>query len=94
MAEQSLISNDNLARIGFDHELDLAIILNAGTVTVSKKTMSTTVEALIGAVFKHSGLGAVKVAVQALGITHPYLEAVTLMFPLPALHIHTSLGVS
>ena len=49
-----------------------------GTKTVSQKTMATTVEAILGAVYKDGGDHALDTVLLALNVTHPFLEAVTL----------------
>jgi len=78
VAEQAIITNKNLSKIGFDIGLDSCVILNQGTGTVSDKTMATTVEALIGAAFRDGGENALEHLLNTLGLDHEYLQSVTL----------------
>lgn len=76
--EQDLLGNANLTAVGFTHRLDRCVILNQGTTAVSEKTMATTVEAILGAVFMDSGADALGAVLITLGLTHQFLEAVKL----------------
>lgn len=78
VAEQAIISNNNLSIVGFTIGLDACVILNPGTVTVSDKTMATTVEALVGATFCDGGEDALAKLLDTLGLDHEYLTSVTL----------------
>lgn len=70
-------SDANLAFVGFSHGLDRCIALEPGTRAVSRKTMATTVEALIGAAYQDGGDLAVEQVVSQLGIDHEHFHAVT-----------------
>jgi ribonuclease-3 len=76
-AEQALLVNTNLSAVGYGHGLHDCIILNQGTLSVSDKTMATTVEAILGAVFIDGGADALSAVLATLGLTHQFLEAVT-----------------
>lgn len=68
---QAIAGNTNLARVGRECGLDPHIITNPGhRGPISDKTLATTVEAILGAVFRDSGkdLVAVKNAMQKMGI--------------------------
>lgn len=56
--------------------LQPCIILNPGTETVSEKTMATTVEALIGAVFCDGGEAALGTLLNHLQLDHEYFRPV------------------
>lgn len=71
------MGNLNLSAVGFAHGLDSCVILNPGTQSVSDKTMATTVEAILGAVYMDGGDGALNAVLVNLGLTHQYLESVT-----------------
>jgi ribonuclease-3 len=74
--EQDLVSNNSLGRRGFELGLDRCIITAPGLERVSTNMMATTVEAILGAVYVDSGandLGAVRAAVQAMGLHRHYL---------------------
>lgn len=75
--EQDTLRNTNLSQIGYIHGLDAAVILNDGTLRVSTKTMATTIEALLGAVYLDGGRDAMYQVLQALGMIHPFLQVVT-----------------
>ena len=78
MVEQDLLSNANLGRVGVSLGLNGCVILNAGTFSVSQKTMATTVEATFGAVFKDGGADALNGLLVRLGLTdHEYLRPTT-----------------
>lgn len=76
-AEQALLGNANLCAVGFAHSIDKCVLLNQGTTSVSDKTMATTVEAILGAVYLDSGANAMSAVLVTLGLTHRFLEAVT-----------------
>lgn len=76
-AEQALLRNDNLRAVGFAHSIDRCILLDPSTRFVSDKTMATTVEAILGAVYMDSGADALNAVLVTLGLTHRFLEAVT-----------------
>lgn len=78
MAEQSIINNKNLSKVGFTVGLDACVILNQGTATVTDKTMATTMEALIAATFCDGGENALEKLLETLGLDHEYLKQVTL----------------
>lgn len=64
-------SNDNLATVGFNVGLDAHIMVNPGQLgAVSRKTMATTVEAVIGAIYLDSGkdIEAAKDAMVCIGL--------------------------
>lgn len=65
-----VLSNVNLDKVGRSKGIEKFIELHAGTPEVSPKTMATTVEAILGAVFKDSydDLEAVKRAMVAFGL--------------------------
>ena len=68
---QSIAGNTNLARAGRIHGLDAHITTHPGHKgPVSNKTLATTVEAILGAIFLDSSkdLTAVKDAMEALGL--------------------------
>lgn len=69
-------SNDNLAAKGFEHGLNLCVILNPGTLQVSKGLMATTVEAILGAVELDGGPGALLQVATHLGLVHPLINLV------------------
>ncbi|KAF1809634.1 ribonuclease III [Eremomyces bilateralis CBS 781.70] len=71
---QAVLGNRNLAAIGFAHELRPCVMLNPGTTTLSAKTMATTVEAILGAVFIDGGDAALAQVMGTLGLTHTLLE--------------------
>ena len=50
-----------------------------GTAAVSQKTMATTVEAILGAVYRDGGERALAAVFVILGLTHPLLPLVTLI---------------
>jgi ribonuclease III len=81
--EQALLANSNLSAVGFEHSLDTCIVLNMGTPSVSKKTMATTVEAVLGAVYEDGGGNALVAVLAVLGLTHVFPEVVTLTYPSP-----------
>lgn len=69
---QSVAGNTNLARVGDACGLASHIITNPGhRGAISNKTLATTVEAILGAIFLDSGkdLEAVKEAMQSMGIS-------------------------
>ncbi|KAI1613948.1 ribonuclease III domain-containing protein [Exophiala viscosa] len=83
-AEQALLSNTNLSAVGYEHGLHDCVILNQGTLSVSNKTMATTVEAILGAVFMDGGADALGTVLVTLGLDrHPFLESVTSYSCLP-----------
>jgi ribonuclease-3 len=53
-----------------------------GTAAVSQKTMATTVEAILGAVYMDGGESALAAVFVILGLTHPLLQVVTLIHSL------------
>ncbi|OQV03062.1 Ribonuclease III domain-containing protein isoform 3 [Cladophialophora immunda] len=73
--EQALLGNSNLSAVGRRHGLQDCVILNQGTVSVSDKTMATTVEAILGAVLIDGGNEALGAVLITLGLTHPLLQA-------------------
>lgn len=75
-AEQAVVKNTNLARVGFEKGLEACIILNPGTDKASDKTMSTTLEALIGAAYRDSGNDGLAKVVEVLGLDHEFLHSV------------------
>jgi hypothetical protein len=76
--QRDLVSEKGLADRGFSHDLDAFVIKNAGHVgRISNRMMATTVEALVGAVFKDNDLDleAVRAVMDSLGFfTHPLLS--------------------
>ncbi|KAF2092796.1 hypothetical protein NA57DRAFT_49569 [Rhizodiscina lignyota] len=76
-----VLSNSNLAAVGFVHRLDRCINLNPGTTTVSSRTMATTLEAIMGAVHKDGGDSALGQVMAHLGLTHELLEVVMFNSP-------------
>ncbi|KAK5081023.1 hypothetical protein LTR05_008340 [Lithohypha guttulata] len=84
-AEQTLVRNTNLARIGLNKSLKECIIDNPGTVRISDKMLATTVEALIGAAYCDAGDDGLAKAIAAFGLDeHEFLIAVTYhLSPLP-----------
>jgi len=78
VAEQAIITNKNLSSVGFTTGIETCVILNPGTATVSDKTMATTIEALIGAVFCDGGEVALEKVLETLQLDHEYLKSVTL----------------
>jgi ribonuclease-3 len=82
-AERALLANTNLSVVGYTHGLRDCVILNQGTLSVSDKTMATTIEAIHGAVLIDGGAGALSAVLVTLGLTHPFLEAVTFIFLTP-----------
>ncbi|KAF2844648.1 ribonuclease III [Plenodomus tracheiphilus IPT5] len=62
-----LLSNDTLAARGFNLGLDTCVITNAGNSGVSSKMMSTTVEAVIGAIYEDGGDDAVHLVLTNMG---------------------------
>lgn len=66
--------NKNLAERGFAHQLDVCIIRNGGTVSVSDKMMATAVEAILGAVRLDGGVDALTKVMGNLGIIVPLRE--------------------
>jgi ribonuclease III len=75
--EQALLVNTNLSAIGYNRNLHTCVILNMGTASVSPKTMATTVEAVLGAVYLDGGDDALSAVMVSLGLTHPLLQQVT-----------------
>ena len=74
-AEQDQLSNMNLSKVGFQCHLNDCVILNPGTVSVSQKTMATTMEAIFGAVFKDGGADALDAVLVKVGLTdHEFLR--------------------
>jgi len=78
VAEQAIITNKNLSNVGFTIGIETCVILNQGTATVSNKTMATTIEALIGAVFCDGGEEALEKVLETLQLDHEYLKSVML----------------
>lgn len=76
VAEQAIVSNKNLSKLGFDIHLDACVFLNPGTSAVSDKTMSTTMAALIGAVFCDGGGDALGKLLETLKLDHENLRSV------------------
>jgi len=74
---QSVLGNSNLSTVGFAHNLDRCVNLNPGTLTVSAKTMATTIQAILGAVHVDGGDAALAQVMASLGLTHALLEVVT-----------------
>lgn len=76
--QRDLASEKGLAGRGFRHGLDECIIKNPGhSGRISDRMMATAVEAIIGAVYKDSGLdfGAVRAVMDKLGFfDHPLLK--------------------
>lgn len=52
---QSVVTNETYNQIGRQYHLDECVIPNPGTTTVLAKSMATTVEAIMGAVFFRTG---------------------------------------
>lgn len=77
-----VLGNANLSRVGFDNGLDRCIILNPGTVAVSRAMMATTVEAILGAVHLEGEDEALSMVMDNLDLTH-HLLTVTLNLLLP-----------
>lgn len=75
---RNLANNSNLAAIGFDHGLDACINLNPGTTTVSKNSMATTMEAIIGAVQLDGSPDALLQLLTRFGLVHEMLTSVML----------------
>jgi dsRNA-specific ribonuclease len=69
--------------VGFQRGLDACVILNAGTLDVSRLSMASTIEAITGAVELDGGSEAVMQLVTRLGLVHPMLTSVTSRFPFP-----------
>ena len=68
---ERVCGNDNLATVGFNIGLDQHVVVNQGQRgTVSRKTMATTVEAVIGAIYLDSGrdIETVKDAMVCIGL--------------------------
>ena len=72
-----MLGNASLADVGFRAGLDACVYLNPGTTAVSKRTMATTVEAILGAVHRDGGEAAMARVMETLGVTHARLEPVT-----------------
>ncbi|OAQ98330.1 hypothetical protein LLEC1_08056 [Akanthomyces lecanii] len=64
----NVLSNDSLAKTGFDFGLDTCINTHAGTTAVSKKMMATAVEAILGAVHLDGGDNALRRVMGHLGL--------------------------
>jgi ribonuclease-3 len=75
-----MLSNDSLARRGYDHGIDTFVYCNAGTV-VSAKMVASTLEAIIGAVYQDGGDTAVLQVVEHLGFLEHRLLMVMLRPP-------------
>ena len=58
------------------HGLELCVLLNPGTSSVSKNTMSTTIEALLAAVHIDGGDAALEQVIARLGLIPASLEEV------------------
>ena len=90
---QSIASNTNLPQVGNQAGLDACVNLNAGTDSVSTATMSTTVEAILGAVYLDGGDNALASVMEKLQLTHEILiQTVTFfsLLPLQECDIHTN----
>ncbi|KAF3045353.1 hypothetical protein E8E11_007882 [Didymella keratinophila] len=61
-----MLSNDSLARRGYDHGIDPFVYCNIGTI-VSAKMIASTLEAIIGAVYQDGGDIAVLQVIEHLG---------------------------
>lgn len=73
---QNLVTNANYDRVGRHLNLDQCVILNPGTTQVSAKSMATTIEAILGAVFLDRGEAAMQGVMSRLGLDHPLLQPV------------------
>jgi ribonuclease-3 len=92
--EQDLVSNNNLGRRGFELGLDRCIITAPGLERVSTNMMATTVEAILGAIYVDSGandLGAVRAAVQAMGLHRHHLLVTFTNTLFPLLYEHQTI---
>lgn len=63
--------------MGYDHGLEACVILNPGTLAVSKGLMADTLEAIIGAVELDGGSEALRRVVTRLGLVHALISSVT-----------------
>lgn len=71
-----LSTNSHLNEVGRFRGLDACVYLSDGTKSVSDKTMSTVVEAIIGAVHQDGGGAAVAIVLGQLGLLrHEFLPA-------------------
>lgn len=79
-----MLSNDRLARRGYDHGIDAYVYCNMGTI-VSAKMVASTLEAIIGAVYQDGRDSAVFQVIERLGFFEHRLLMVSLLPPhLPA----------
>lgn len=79
LAEQELLNNDNLSKLGREKGLDNCVVLNPGTNDVSEKAMATTIQALIGAVYWDGGEKALIELFNTLKFDHKYFKQVMLI---------------
>jgi ribonuclease-3 len=78
------LSNHALARRGYRVDLDKHVIVADGTPVVSPKTVATTLEAIIGAVYQDGGDEAVERVMRSLGFfDHPLLTVMSQTFHFP-----------
>jgi ribonuclease-3 len=77
------LSNDALARRGYQAGLDRCVIVADSTPAVSPKMVATTLEALIGAVYQDGGDDAVHRVMRSLGFFDNTLLTVTSQPPAP-----------
>lgn len=75
----SILSNENLARVGFQTGLDRCLNLNPGTAVISQSMMATTVEAILGAVHLDGGDQALASVMINLGLTSDLLVMSTIL---------------
>ncbi|KUL89264.1 hypothetical protein ZTR_03712 [Talaromyces verruculosus] len=75
----SILSNENLARVGFQTGLDRCLNLNPGTAVISQAMMATTVEAILGAVHLDGGDQALASVMIKLGLTSDLLVTFTIL---------------
>ncbi|KAF2124491.1 ribonuclease III [Dothidotthia symphoricarpi CBS 119687] len=66
-ARNDLLSNDALAQRGYDLGVDGCVILSPGMHTVSRKMVASSVEAIVGAVYRDGGDSAVLCVIEKLG---------------------------
>ena len=74
---EDMLSNDNLARRGYHYGIGALVYCNVGTV-VSAKMVASTLEAIIGAVYRDGGDTAVLQVIRHLGFFEHRLLMVTL----------------
>ncbi len=62
------VSNAALKAVGHRARLDRFLTLAPGTVFIHQKTMTATVEAIVGAAYLDGGMDAARKAVEAIGV--------------------------